>query len=152
MQAGNDIDNIHKLDLNKRKKSAIVVNDPVSDTLTRIRNGYNRSDIKYVYVIKTKYIMSILKKLQALKYIGALTEIDMEIKVELVRNFSYFFIRTCSTPGRRISYAYNQIPRKHFGTKGHLLLSTDKGILTDIEARKQQTGGLLVCEVYKCQR
>ena len=56
-------------------------------------------------------------------------------------------IRRISKPGRRVYVGKDEIPRVRHGL-GVAVLSTSKGILSDREAREQNVGGEIVCEVW----
>jgi small subunit ribosomal protein S8 len=56
-------------------------------------------------------------------------------------------IRRVSKPGRRVYVGYGEIPRVRRGL-GVAVLSTSKGILSDKDAREQNVGGELLCEVW----
>lgn len=156
MQAGNDFENIKKIEFVKNNNKSLCINAPFNDTITRIRNGYLRRDLLFIHVIKSNFILSILEKLFQLKYIGPIEVGDREIKVNLIRDNKRdpktFFIKTYSSPSRRLSCSYRNIPRRRFGQMGHTLLSTNKGILTDKQAKEMKVGGELLLEVYWCQR
>jgi small subunit ribosomal protein S8 len=52
-----------------------------------------------------------------------------------------------STPGRRLYYGHQEIPRV-LGGLGVAILTTSKGLLKDAEARRQKVGGELLCKVW----
>jgi small subunit ribosomal protein S8 len=56
-------------------------------------------------------------------------------------------VRRLSKPGRRVYAPAGQIP-KALGGYGITIVSTNKGILTDKEARQQNVGGELICQVW----
>lgn len=56
-------------------------------------------------------------------------------------------IKRISKPGCRIYFKYNEIP-KVIGGYGISILTTSKGLKSDDEARRQQLGGELLCQVY----
>lgn len=155
MPVGEQFDNIKRLVSDKRKCSSISSHDTMNDTITRIRNAYARKEMTCVYVKKTNFVLLIIDKLFKLGYLGNYTVVDKEIKINLIKTKhrkGIDFIKAFSTPGRRLTCHYDKIPRTKFGVMGKVLLSTDRGILTDTEARQMKTGGLLLMEVYSCQR
>lgn len=156
MQVGNheNTDQIHKLDF-KRKPTSICVNDALCDSIARIKNAYNRQHMEHAFVIKTKFVKNVLNKLFLEGYIGEITEEGQELKVGLLKNKKgngIDFIKVKTKPGRRVYVSYEHIPRSKFGVMGQFFLSTNKGILTDKEAKEQKIGGELLLEVYSCQR
>jgi small subunit ribosomal protein S8 len=56
-------------------------------------------------------------------------------------------IRRVSKPGLRVYAGRGNLPRVQGGL-GIAILSTSKGVLTDREARRQQVGGEVLCEVW----
>jgi small subunit ribosomal protein S8 len=52
-----------------------------------------------------------------------------------------------SKPGRRLYYAHNEIPRV-LGGLGVGILTTNRGVIRDRDARRQKVGGELVCTVW----
>ena len=52
-----------------------------------------------------------------------------------------------SKPGRRIFSSADSLPKINNGL-GIAILSTPKGVMTDIDARKQKVGGEIVCKVF----
>jgi len=116
--------------------------DPIGDMLTRIRNGQQR--------LKTKVEMPSsslrLKILEVLKTEGFITSYHIEKKennkVSLVVDLKYYEgnpvikdIRRISKPGRRVYSSATSIPRIQNGL-GLAIISTNKGVMSDIEARK----------------
>ena len=71
-----------------------------------------------------------------------------------INHFSYidplFVISTIqriSKPGRRIFSSAQSLPKINNGL-GIAIISTPKGVMTDIEARKQKLGGEIICKVF----
>ena len=52
-----------------------------------------------------------------------------------------------SRPGRRIFSSAESLPKINNGL-GIAIVSTPKGVMTDIEARKQKVGGEVICKVF----
>ena len=154
MSVGNNkFDNIIKLN-SRRRITSCNVHDPLADTITRLKNGYMRK-LNYVYVIKSKFIISVLDKLSMLGYIGNIVAEERDIKVYLVylqHTPIIDYLKCLSTPGRRLTTSVNNIPRSRFGVAGEFLLSTSKGIITDTEARTINQGGELLLEVFSCRK
>jgi small subunit ribosomal protein S8 len=128
--------------------------DPIGDMLTRIRNGQQR--------LKTKVEMPSsslrLKILEVLKTEGFITSYHIEKKennkVSLVVDLKYYEgnpvikdIRRISKPGRRVYSSATSIPRIQNGL-GLAIISTNKGVMSDIEARKNNVGGEVICRVF----
>ena len=56
-------------------------------------------------------------------------------------------MRRRSRPGRRLYVGHNDLPKVMNGL-GIAILSTSRGIMTDKDARREQVGGELLCEVW----
>ena len=56
-------------------------------------------------------------------------------------------IERVSRPGRRIFSSAESLPKINNGL-GIAIVSTPKGVMTDIEARKQKVGGEVICKVF----
>ena len=56
-------------------------------------------------------------------------------------------IERISKPGRRIFSSAQSLPKINNGL-GIAIVSTPKGIMTDIEARKNNIGGEIICKVF----
>ena len=52
-----------------------------------------------------------------------------------------------SKPGRRIFSSADGLPKINNGL-GIAIVSTPKGVMTDIDARKQRVGGEIICKVF----
>ena len=56
-------------------------------------------------------------------------------------------IERVSKPGRRIFSSADSLPKVNNGL-GIAIISTPKGVMTDIDARKQKVGGEIICKVF----
>ena len=56
-------------------------------------------------------------------------------------------IKRISKPGRRIFSSAESLPKINNGL-GIAIVSTPKGVMTDIDARKQKLGGEIICKVF----
>jgi len=130
------------------------MNDPISDMLTRIRNGL-KARKESVKCPATKVLKNILEVFQREGYIRGFETTQVrpginEIKIDL----KYFegeaaikLIKRVSTPGRRVYASVDKLPKIYNGL-GIALMSTSKGLMTDLEARQQNLGGEVMCYVY----
>jgi len=128
-----------------------MINDPIADLLTRIRNGYlaRLAVVNVPYSILKEKIISILEK-NAYIVSYSVSEDKREIIVKLndVRKTKYLpSFRRISRPGQRI-YVKSADVRKSRNGHGIFILSTPKGVITGYEAYSLGTGGELLCEVY----
>ena len=128
--------------------------DPIGDMFTRIRNGQLRSLTK-VEMPSSNFR---LKVLEVLKNEGFITSYHIEKKdnnkVSLVVDLKYYEgtpvikeIKRVSKPGRRVFSRATSIPRIQNGL-GLAIISTNKGVMSDIEARKNNVGGEIICRVF----
>ncbi|MEO0225338.1 MAG: 30S ribosomal protein S8, partial [candidate division WOR-3 bacterium] len=128
--------------------------DPIADMLTIIRNGI-RARHKVVTVPYSKIKMEIARILMEEGYINNF-QIDSDEKpsrIEILLRYSQQgepaiknLVRI-SKPGRRVYVAHDEIPKVNRGL-GIAILSTNKGIVTDREARKMKAGGEVLGYVF----
>ena len=128
--------------------------DPIADMLTRIRNAcqskHRRVDMP-VSRMKTE-IARILKENNYIQDYSTLQTEDGKqvLRVRLKYAGGQAVIRELqrvSTPGLRKYVAVTEIPRVRNGL-GLAILSTNKGLMSDREARQARTGGELVAVVW----
>jgi len=132
------------------------VTDSIADMLTRIRNGAAAGH-KNVSMPTSKIKVEIARILKEEGYILGYEVVKDEksitplLKVELkygVKGQSAIRgIRRYSKPGLRQYVGYGEIPRVQGGL-GVAILTTSKGIMTDMAARRQKIGGEVVCFVW----
>lgn len=127
--------------------------DPIGDFISRIKNAVlaQHETINLPYSKLRESLAGILKKE------GYLTDFSVETShqfPELVLTLKYIGkqaavtdVRRMSKPGRRLYVAANQIPRA-LGGYGVTIVSTNKGVLTDADARKLNVGGELLCQIW----
>ncbi len=132
----------------------MTMTDPVSDMLTRIRNG-QRVGKASVTAPASKYKKAILDVLKAEGFIRGYKEVELRAGIfELEIELKYFegkpviqTIKKVSKPGRRIYSAPSDINRVANGL-GISIVSTSQGVITDAEARTKNIGGEVICEVF----
>jgi small subunit ribosomal protein S8 len=128
------------------------MNDPISDFLTRIRNA-NRALLPSTEVPHSRMKESIADILKREGYIADFAvegKTAKRIKLKLKYQGKKSVIeglRRVSTPGLRRYVGAKDIPRVRGGL-GVAMLSTSEGIMTDIQARKKNLGGELLCYVW----
>ncbi|MEM1364755.1 MAG: 30S ribosomal protein S8 [Pseudomonadota bacterium] len=131
-----------------------IVNDPVGDMLTRIRNAIMRSKTK-TSTPASKLRGNVLEVLKNEGYIRGYTRTDYEggkaeFEVELKYHEGDSVIREIarvSKPGRRVYASVKNIPHVSNGL-GIAIVSTSKGVMADYEAREQNIGGEVLCTVF----
>ncbi len=132
----------------------MTLTDPIGDMFSRIRNGQMRS-LNSINIPSSNFRQSILKILKDEGYIKDFyIEKSEHNKIILKINLKYFEgtpvikeIKRISKPGRRVYSRANSIPKVMNGL-GLAILSTPKGVMSDIEARKNNVGGEIICRVF----
>ena len=130
--------------------------DPIGDMFTRIRNG----QLRLLTKVEMPSSNFRLKVLEVLKNEGFISSYHIEKKdnnkVSLVVDLKYYEgipvikeIKRVSKPGRRVFSRADSIPRIQNGL-GLAIISTNKGVMSDIEARKNNVGGEIICKVFYC--
>ncbi|WP_130469927.1 30S ribosomal protein S8 [Candidatus Magnetaquicoccus inordinatus] len=128
--------------------------DPISDMLTRIRNAQAvRKD--YVDIPKSRIKMRIAEILLEEGYVTGVEELPSEAAQQYFRVVLKYHngravieeIKRSSKPGRRLYVGWGAIPRVYQGL-GISILSTNKGLLSNRNARKMGVGGELICTVF----
>ncbi len=131
----------------------MAMNDPLSDLLTRIRNGQQaRKDS--VLTPASKLRAHVLDVLQREGYIRGYSEEVLAGQKGLRIELKYFegqpaiqHLARVSKPGRRVYSGSKELPRIRNGL-GVVIVSTPRGVLSDAEAREQNVGGEVLAEVF----
>ena len=132
----------------------MTIMDPVGDVFTRIRNGQLRS-LPKVEIPSSNFRLKILEVLRNEGFISNFyIEKKENNKANLVVDLKYYEgtpvikeIKRVSKPGRRVYSRATSIPRIQNGL-GLAIISTNKGVMSDIEARKNNIGGEIICRVF----
>ena len=130
-----------------------MIIDPIGDLLTRIRNGQLRRKAK-ISSPNSRLRVRLLDVLQAEGYIRGYAEVETkghrELEIELKYHEGEPAIRELkrvSTPGRRVYSSVSEL-KPHRQGLGVSIISTPKGVMTDITAREQNVGGEVLCQVF----
>ncbi|MBR4710673.1 MAG: 30S ribosomal protein S8 [Clostridia bacterium] len=134
----------------------MVVNDPIADMLTRIRNAQvARHDAVVLPASNTK--KAIAKILLNEGYVKSVDFIDDGLQGQIKIALKYAGVnrsapviaglKRISKPGIRVYAKYEELP-KVLGGLGIAIISTSKGVMTDKEARKQQIGGEVLAYIW----
>ncbi|WP_160064688.1 30S ribosomal protein S8 [Psychromonas sp. L1A2] len=125
--------------------------DPISDMLTRIRNGQAASKVS-VKMPSSKQKVAIAAVLKAEGYVADFA-VAGDTKPELEVTLKYFegkkvidTIKRVSRPGLRIYKGANDLPKVMAGL-GIAIVSTSQGVMTDRAARNASIGGEIICYV-----
>ncbi len=132
----------------------MMISDPLSDMLTRIRNGLQARK-SVVDSPASKLRENVLEVLKREGYIRDYSRRNLgEGKAEVSIELKYFegrpVIRTIqrvSRPGRRVYSGIKELPRVSGGL-GISILSTPRGVMSDSEARVANVGGEVLCSVF----
>ena len=131
------------------------MSDPIADMLTRIRNA-NIAKHDTVDVPSSKMKKAIADILVAEGYVKGYEVIEDGIKSTLRISLKYgetknvkviTGLKRISKPGLRVFAGSDELP-KVLGGLGTAIISTNKGILTDKEARKEGVGGEVIAFVW----
>ena len=132
----------------------MMINDPLSDMIARIKNAATRKRSK-VLTPASRLRQRVLDVLQDEGYIrgyslvqnpGEFPQFEIELK--------YFDgqpviaeIARVSKPGRRVYSKIKELPKFYNGL-GIQILSTPRGVMSDAEARAANVGGEVLCRVF----
>ena len=128
------------------------LSDPIGDMLARIKNSQMRNH-KKVNLPSSKFKIKIAEVLKIEGYIIDYTVTDDAKPIlEIILKYNsgnpvISSIERVSKPGRRIFSSAESLPKINNGL-GIAIVSTPKGIMTDIDARKQNIGGEIICKVF----
>ena len=128
------------------------MSDPIADMLTRIRNGQMRNKVS-VSMPSSKIKQAIASVLKDEGYIESYSVSVVLGKPTLNVDLKYYAgqpviekIQRISKPGLRIYKDSDNLPRVMNGL-GVAILTTSKGVITDIKARAAGIGGEVLCYV-----
>ena len=129
------------------------LSDPIGDMIARIKNAQSRSH-KKVELPSSNFkvkIAEILKNEGFVKDFRVNSEnnknlLSLELKYHSGNPVINTFERV-SKPGRRIFSSADGLPKINNGL-GIAIVSTPKGVMTDLDARKQRVGGEIICKVF----
>ena len=129
------------------------LSDPIGDMIARVKNAQGRNH-KKVNLPSSNFkakIAGILKNEGFIKdckvmHNGKKPILTLELKYHsgnpVISNFERI-----SKPGRRIFSSADSLPKINNGL-GIAIVSTPKGVMTDVDARKQKVGGEIICKVF----
>ena len=129
------------------------LSDPIGDMIARIKNAQMRNH-KTVELPSSNFKIKISNILKSEGYI-----LDYKINSETNKSILLIYLKyhsgnpvistieRISKPGRRIFSRAESLPKINNGL-GIAIVSTPKGVMTDIDARKQKVGGEIICKVF----
>ena len=132
----------------------MMINDPLSDMIARIKNAATRKRSS-VLTPASKLRQRVLDVLAVEGYIrgykivenpGEFPQFEIELKY-FDGNPVIAEISRVSKPGRRVYVSAKSIPHVANGL-GISILSTPKGVMADHDAREQNVGGEILCQIF----
>jgi small subunit ribosomal protein S8 len=124
--------------------------DPISDMLTRIRNGQARAKVS-VSMPSSKQKVAIAQILKDEGYISSFNVAEEGPKNSLTIDLKYYegkpvieLLKRVSRPSLRLYKKTDDIAKVKAGL-GTAIISTSKGLMTDKTARTQGVGGEIIC-------
>ena len=132
-----------------------MVNDTISDMLTRLRNA-NLARHQIVEVPATRMTRNIANILLEEGFIQGIEELGESFNTQLLLSLKYkgkqrqpiiTALKRVSKPGLRVYANRKELPRV-LGGLGIAVISTSQGVLTDNQARHQGLGGEVLCYVW----
>ena len=129
------------------------LSDPIGDMIARIKNAQQRNHkrvelpssnfkVKIADILKNEGFIKDFKVNQDTNKPLLLMELKYHSGNPVISNFE-----RVSKPGRRIFSSAEGLPKINNGL-GIAIISTPKGVMTDIDARKQKVGGEIICKVF----
>ena len=130
------------------------LSDPIGDMIARIKNAQIRNHKKIV-LPSSKFKVKIADVLKSEGFIidykiNELESNKCDLSIDLKYHSGSPVISTIeriSKPGRRIFSSADSLPKINGGL-GVAIVSTPKGVMTDVDARKQKVGGEIICKVF----
>ena len=129
------------------------LSDPIGDMIARVKNAQARNH-KKVELPSSNFKMKIAGILKNEGFINDFKVNTDNNKSILSLDLKYHYgnpvisaFERVSKPGRRIFSSADGLPKINNGL-GIAIISTPKGVMTDIDARKQKVGGEIICKVF----
>lgn len=129
------------------------MSDPIADMLTRVRNAVKARKAT-VEVPASRLKKDIAEILVKSRYVKKFVVVDdgKQGMMKILLNYTngqpaILGIERVSTPGRRV-YAGADVLPKVLNGLGCAIISTSQGVMTDIDARKLNVGGEVICKVW----
>jgi len=132
----------------------MTMNDLISNYLTRVRNAYLAGHENVSDIPSSKVLEEISRVLQETGYIQAYRVNEVSDRKTLSVDLKYHNSKSVITRlervsklGRRVYSGADDIPYVKEGL-GVAIVSTNRGVLTDAQARESRVGGEIICQVY----
>ncbi len=132
----------------------MAFNDALSDMLARIKNAH-RAKKTNTSCLKSKLNVNVLSVLKEEGYIRDFKDFEERKGISFIKiDLKYYNgdpvikkIKRISKPGIRVYSKISDL-EKPYGGLGISILSTPKGVMSDQQARKNNVGGEILCEVF----
>ncbi len=129
------------------------LSDPIGDMIARVKNAQARNH-KKVELPSSNFKAKIADILKNEGFIKDFKVDDQNKKSVLSLELKYHSgnpvisnFERVSKPGRRIFSSADSLPKINNGL-GIAIISTPKGVMTDMDARRQKIGGEVICKVF----
>ncbi|MBI1954367.1 MAG: 30S ribosomal protein S8 [Proteobacteria bacterium] len=130
------------------------INDPIGDLIARIKNAQlaGKTVVNSPSSKLRKRVLEVLKKEGYIKGFdvkplrSGIEELEVHLKYYESQPVIKKFERV-SKPGRRV-YSQCDKLQPYYNGLGITILSTSKGVITDVEARSQKVGGEVLCRIF----
>ena len=132
-----------------------MVNDTISDMLTKIRNA-NNAKHQLVIIPFTKITNNIAKILKEEGFVENIEVLESNLQNSLLISIKYVGknrktviskLQRISKPGLRVYTGNKKIPTI-LGNLGISIISTSQGLMTGTQAKEQKIGGEILCNIY----
>ena len=130
----------------------MTIQDPIANLFSSINNAQSRLKASVVVPSSTKKV-ALVEILKKEGYLGAYS-VSEETKPLLTIKLRYFEglpvikqLKRLSRPGLREYSGFKDLPSVNGGL-GVAIISTNKGLMTDQEAREAELGGEVICSVF----
>ncbi|OUW97035.1 MAG: 30S ribosomal protein S8 [Pelagibacteraceae bacterium TMED237] len=132
----------------------MAFNDALSDMLARIKNAH-KAKKSFTSCFKSKLNINVLSVLKDEGYIRDFKDVEERKGISSIKiDLKYYNgspvikkIKRISKPGVRVYSKISDL-EKPYGGLGISILSTPKGVMSDQQARKNNVGGEVLCEVF----
>ena len=132
----------------------MAFNDSLSDMLARIKNAH-RANKSFTSCFSSKLNTNVLNVLKNEGYIRDFKQVEVREGINNIKiDLKYYNgtpvikkIKRISKPGIRVYSKINEL-EKPYGGLGISIISTSKGVMSDQQARDNNVGGEILCEVF----
>ena len=132
----------------------MAMSDPVADMLTRIRNG-GKAEFAKVDIPGSKLKIEIARVLKEQGFIKKYKFLEDDkqgvlrvyLKYAGEKKSAIYGLKRVSKPGRRV-YNKSKDIKPVLNGLGISILSTSKGLMTDKQAKKENLGGEVLCNIW----